>query len=256
MRNELRHVVLAVAIGWLGSCASDPGGGGESTTGETAGSTGGAATGSTSDASTSTGAQTSTSSAQSTGSVDTTSGGTSTGQESTQGSTTAAGAPLVTFETTMGDIVIELDDVAAPVTAANFVAYVEAGFYDGADGNGATIFHRVIPGFVIQGGGLTEDLDTKATMAPIVNEFGNGLTNKRATISMARTSDPDSATSQFFINLVDNASLDEPPGYAVFGEVIEGMDVVDAIATVETTTMGPYDDVPVEPIVITSATVN
>jgi peptidyl-prolyl cis-trans isomerase A (cyclophilin A) len=120
---------------------------------------------------------------------------------------------------------------------------------------GATTFHRVIPGFVIQGGGLTETLQTKATMAPIVNEFGNGLLNARGTISMARTTDPDSATSQFFINLVDNGGLDVPPGYAVFGEVVEGMEVVDAIAAVPTTTMGPYEDVPVDPISVTSAMV-
>jgi cyclophilin family peptidyl-prolyl cis-trans isomerase len=118
----------------------------------------------------------------------------------------------------------------------------------------ATIFHRVIPGFVVQGGGLTEGLDSKATMAPIVNEFGNGLLNVRGAISMARLPDPDTATSQFFINLVDNANLDQPPGYAVFGAVVEGMDVVDAMALVETTSSEGYDDVPVEPIIVLSAT--
>lgn len=177
------------------------------------------------------------------------------GSETTAASTTGGGATQVVFDTTLGTIVIELDETLAPITSANFIAYVEAGFYDGSDGMGATTFHRVIPGFVIQGGGLTDTLQTKATMPPIVNEFGNGLTNLRGTISMARTTDPDSATSQFFINLVDNAGLDTPPGYAVFGEVVEGMDVVDAIAAVPTTTMGPYDDVPVDAISVTSATV-
>jgi cyclophilin family peptidyl-prolyl cis-trans isomerase len=146
--------------------------------------------------------------------------------------------------------------VAAPITTANFLAYVESGFYDGTDRKGATIFHRVIPGFVIQGGGLTESLDAKVTMDPIAHEYENGLTNLRGTISMARTNHPDSATSQFFINLEDNDSLDDPPGYTVFGAVVEGMEVVDAIAAVETTSMPPYDDVPVEPILITSATVD
>ncbi|HET6584527.1 MAG TPA: peptidylprolyl isomerase [Nannocystaceae bacterium] len=114
--------------------------------------------------------------------------------------------------------------------------------------------HRVVPGFVIQGGGLTEALATKATMPAIVNESGNGLTNVRGAISMARTMDPDSATSQFFVNLVDNPSLDEPPGYAVFGAVVEGIEVVDAMAEVATQSVGQYDDVPVEPIVVLSVT--
>jgi len=112
----------------------------------------------------------------------------------------------------------------------------------------------VVPDFVIQGGGLTEALDTKATMPAIVNESGNGLTNVRGAISMARTSDPNSATSQFFVNLVDNPGLDESPGYAVFGEVIEGMDVVDTIAALETETVGQYEGVPVEPVIVLSAT--
>lgn len=179
----------------------------------------------------------------------------SSGAEETTAETTAAGPPQVVFETTLGTIVIELSEDLAPVTAANFIAYVESGFYDGADGLGATTVHRVVPGFVIQGGGLTEDLQTKATMAPIVNEFGNGLLNLRGTISMARTMDPDSATSQFFINLVDNDGLDVPPGYAVFGEVVQGLEVVDAIAAVVTEDMGIYEDVPVDPIIITSASV-
>jgi peptidyl-prolyl cis-trans isomerase A (cyclophilin A) len=168
----------------------------------------------------------------------------------TMASTTAAGPPQVVMETTLGTIVIELDDAAAPVTVDNFLAYVDTGFFDGSDGLGATIFHRVIPGFVIQGGGLTEAGVTKATMPPIVNEAGNGLFNARGTIAMARTMEPDSATSQFFINLVDNDFLDDPPGYAVFGTVIEGLEVVDAIAAVEVDPM----DVPVEPVIILSTT--
>lgn len=165
-------------------------------------------------------------------------------------STGAAGPPRVSFETTLGTIVFELDEVAAPITTANFLTYVDGGFFDGTDGNGATVFHRVVPGFVVQGGGLTEDLQTKNTLPPIDNESGNGLTNVRGAISMARTKDPDSATCQFFINLLDNDFLDDPPGYAVFGAVVEGMDVVDAMATVQTMTMGQLDDVPVEPIVV------
>jgi len=169
-------------------------------------------------------------------------------------STTDTGPTQVQFETTLGNIVFELDETAAPITSANFLAYVDAGFFDGSDGLGATIFHRVVPDFVIQGGGLTEALDTKATMPAIVNESGNGLTNVRGAISMARTSDPNSATSQFFVNLVDNPGLDESPGYAVFGEVIEGMDVVDTIAALETETVGQYEGVPVEPVIVLSAT--
>ena len=165
--------------------------------------------------------------------------------------------PKVRMKTTLGDIVIELYPKQAPATVANFLQYVTSGFYDGRDGNGATIFHRVIPDFVIQGGGLTADLTQKQTNAPIVNEANNGLKNLRGTIAMARTSDPNSATSQFFINLVDNPSLDyvegQNAGYAVFGEVVEGMDVVDKIAEVETHTVGQYQDVPVDPITITSA---
>ena len=170
-------------------------------------------------------------------------------------STGAAGTGNVVMETSLGTIVIDLDEEAAPITSANFIAYVEAGFYDGTDGMGATTFHRVVPGFVIQGGGLTETLVTKPTMPPIANESSNGLSNLRGTLSMARTNDPDSATSQFFVNLVDNGFLDDPPGYAVFGEVVEGMDVVDAIAAVETADMGMYQDVPVVPVIILSATV-
>ena len=160
---------------------------------------------------------------------------------------------VVKLETSMGDIVIELDAQAAPVTVKNFLGYVEEGFYDGK------IFHRVIPGFMIQGGGFTEELRRKETRDPIVNEAGNGLKNERGTIAMARTSDPDSATAQFFINHTDNDFLDyvgdRNPGYAVFGRTIEGMDVVDAIASVKTSTQKGMDDVPVEPVTIISAEV-
>ena len=165
---------------------------------------------------------------------------------------------LVKLQTTMGNIVLELNGQAAPVTVKNFFEYVEDGFYDG------TIFHRVMPGFMIQGGGFTEQMAKKETRDPIVNEASNGLGNERGTIAMARTNDPDSATCQFFINHRNNAPLNYVengnPGYAVFGKVIEGMDTVDAIASVKTTTrknkkgenMG---NVPVKPIVIKSAKV-
>ena len=172
--------------------------------------------------------------------------------------------PKVRITVTMADgshdIVLELNREAAPVTVANFLKYVEDGFYDMGDGLGQpTIFHRVIPGFMIQGGGFTVDMTEKTTRDPIVNEASNGLKNLRGTIAMARTSDPDSATSQFFINLVNNDFLDyvdsDHPGYAVFGKVIEGMDVVDEIAKVKTHTVGQYENVPVVPIIITSAKV-
>lgn len=172
-------------------------------------------------------------------------------------STTDDGPPQVVIDTTLGTIVIELYEEQSPITVENFVTYVEGGFYDGVDGNGATIFHRVIPGFVIQGGGLTEDLETKATLPSIVNESDNGVQNLRGTLSMARLPDPDTATSQFFVNLVDNANLDATngaDGYAVFAEVVEGMEVVDAIAAVMTTDMLPYEDVPVDAIIMTSVT--
>jgi cyclophilin family peptidyl-prolyl cis-trans isomerase len=158
---------------------------------------------------------------------------------------------VVKLQTSMGNIVIELNEQAAPVTVRNFLGYVEAGFYDG------TIFHRVIPGFMIQGGGFTPQMIQKKTLDPIVNEAKNGLSNKRGTIAMARSKNPNSATAQFFINHRDNDFLDykgdNQPGYAVFGKVIEGMDVVDAIASVETTTRGGMEDVPVKPVVIMSA---
>jgi peptidyl-prolyl cis-trans isomerase B (cyclophilin B) len=162
--------------------------------------------------------------------------------------------PVVLLKTTKGDIKIELDKAKAPATVENFLAYTKDGFFDG------TIFHRVIGGFMIQGGGFDKEMKQKKTRGPVKNEADNGLKNTRGTIAMARTSDPHSATAQFFINLVDNAFLDHKDkgqgyGYAVFGHVTEGMDVVDAIAKVATTTKPPHADVPVEPVVIESATV-
>lgn len=164
----------------------------------------------------------------------------------------AAENPSVTIHTSLGDITLELFADKAPVTVENFVAYANDGFYDG------TIFHRVISHFMIQGGGMTEDLSRKATRDPIVNEAKNGLSNTRGTIAMARTSDPDSATSQFFINVQDNLNLDYSPlspGYTVFGQVTDGMEVVDEIRFVETTSSPPFHDVPVEPVVIESVEV-
>lgn len=158
---------------------------------------------------------------------------------------------MIKFETTMGTITIELDEENAPVSAANFKQYAEEGHFDD------TIFHRVIPSFVIQGGGFTADMEQKTTRDPIKNEADNGILNLRGTLSMARTSDINSATCQFFINLKDNAALDHTPqsfGYAVFGKVVEGMDVVDQIAAVDTGNNGSHKDVPVEPIVVTKAT--
>jgi len=158
---------------------------------------------------------------------------------------------MVKLETSMGNIVIELNEQAAPVTVKNFLGYVEESFFDG------TIFHRVIPGFMIQGGGFTTEMEQKETREPIINEAANGLKNERGTIAMARQNDPDSATCQFFINHRDNGPLDYVenirPGYTVFGKVTEGMDVVDAIASVKTTTRMGMDDVPIEPVVINSA---
>jgi cyclophilin family peptidyl-prolyl cis-trans isomerase len=160
---------------------------------------------------------------------------------------------MVKLETSMGDIVIELDEQAAPVTVKNFLGYVEEGFFNG------TIFHRVIPDFMIQGGGFTAEMTRKETREPITNEANNGLKNERGTVAMARTSDPHSATAQFFINHRDNGFLDYVengnPGYAVFGKATEGMDIVDAIASVETTTQTGMKNVPVEPVVIKSARV-
>ena len=163
---------------------------------------------------------------------------------------------LVELKTSMGNIILELNAKAAPVTVKNFLEYVEAGFYDG------TIFHRVIPRFMIQGGGFTSEMEKKQTREPIINEANNGLGNMRGTIAMARTSDPGSATCQFFINHINNSPLDyvsnTNPGYAVFGKVIEGMDTIDAIASVKTTTRRSkkgivMQNVPVNPILIKSA---
>lgn len=159
----------------------------------------------------------------------------------------------VKLQTSKGDIVIALDAEKAPVTVDNFLQYVAKKHFDG------TIFHRVIPDFMIQCGGMLPDMSQKDTLPPIVNEASNGLKNDRGTLAMARTNDPDSATAQFFINLKDNDFLNYAgpanPGYAVFGKVTEGMDVVDDIATVETTQKGYHDDVPAEAILIESATV-
>lgn len=170
-----------------------------------------------------------------------------------QTKTSALEKKMVKLETSMGDIIIELNDEAAPVTVKNFLTYVEEGFYDG------TIFHRVINSFMIQGGGFTEQMVRKSTKPPIVNEASNGLKNVRGSIAMARTNDPDSATSQFFINHKDNGPLDyvanSNPGYAVFGTTVEGMDVVDAIARVKTTVRMGMRDVPAEPVLIKSAKV-
>jgi peptidyl-prolyl cis-trans isomerase A (cyclophilin A) len=158
----------------------------------------------------------------------------------------------IRFETTLGDIDLKLYDEAAPITVQNFIDYVRSGFFDG------TIFHRVIPGFVIQGGGFTADMKQKSTQDPIRNEADNGVKNTRGTLSMARTSDVNSATSQFFINLADNVFLDHGErdfGYAVFAEVVAGMEVVDQIAKVPTGRSGAHSDVPQEAVVVTSARV-
>lgn len=164
-----------------------------------------------------------------------------------------AAYPTATIQTSKGDIVIELDPDAAPKTVANFMIYANEGFYDG------TVFHRVIDGFMIQGGGFTPDGNRKDTHDPIALESQNGLLNKRGTIAMARTNVPDSATSQFFINVVDNAMLDYRPGndgYAVFGKVVSGMDVVDAIKGVSTGTKNGMGDWPVEDVVIEKVSVD
>jgi len=157
---------------------------------------------------------------------------------------------MVVFSTNYGDFTIELYPDKAPVTVENFLEYVDSGFYDG------TIFHRVIPGFVIQGGGFTPEMRQKPTNPPIKNEADNGLKNERGTLSMARTQDVNSATSQFFVNLVDNAFLDHGTrdfGYAVFAKVVDGMDVIDKIAAVQTTRHGMHSDVPADPVVVEAA---
>jgi cyclophilin family peptidyl-prolyl cis-trans isomerase len=155
---------------------------------------------------------------------------------------------MLTFKTSKGDFTVELFLEDAPISSENFLQYVDSGFFDG------TIFHRVIPGFMIQGGGFTEDMKQKDNGEPIKNEAKNGKKNLRGTLSMARTNDINSATSQFFINLKDNDFLDNKPGnygYAVFGQVTSGMEVIDAIAAVKTGRRGHHDDVPVEAVVMT-----
>ena len=157
---------------------------------------------------------------------------------------------MIRFETSHGAFTVELFPKEAPVTVENFLRYVDDGFFDG------TIFHRIVPGFVIQGGGLTADFSNKKTRAPISNEAKNGLKNTRGNLSMARTSDINSATSQFFVNLTDNAFLDNSArdyGYAVFGRVTDGMDVIDKIAAVNTGRRKGYTDAPLEDVVIVSA---
>jgi peptidyl-prolyl cis-trans isomerase B (cyclophilin B) len=162
---------------------------------------------------------------------------------------------VVKLSTNFGDITIELDAEKAPITAANFLQYVEKGFYEGV------IFHRVMNGFMVQGGGFDANMKQKPTDAPIKNEADNGLANNKYTVAMARTSVPDSASSQFFINVADNDFLNHTAptssgwGYCVFGKVVEGMDVVDKIKAVPTTSRAGHQDVPVEPVVILQATV-
>lgn len=165
----------------------------------------------------------------------------------------ALAGPRVYMETSLGDIVLELNEEQAPKTVENFLYYVHEGFYAG------TIFHRVIDGFMIQGGGFTEDFQQKPTRPPIPNEAKNGLKNTRGSIAMARTPDPHSATAQFFINVGDNPSLDYPSpdgwGYTVFGRVVKGMDVVDEIRQVSTGQGGPFpQDVPQTPVIIEKVT--
>jgi peptidyl-prolyl cis-trans isomerase A (cyclophilin A) len=166
----------------------------------------------------------------------------------------AAQAQKVLLATTQGDIVIQLDAAKSPKTVDNFVLYVKAGHYDG------TVFHRVIDNFMIQGGGFGADMKEKATRAPIALESRNGLNNERGSVAMARTADPNSATAQFFINLKDNAFLNaaqsrDGNGYAVFGKVVSGMEVVDKIRGVATGSKGSFSDVPLQPVVITKASV-
>ncbi len=161
--------------------------------------------------------------------------------------------PRIQFETSHGTFVVELDGRKSPFTVVNFMRYVKAGHYEG------TVFHRVIKNFVVQGGGYTEDYEEKPTQTPVPNEAGNGLSNERGTIAMARTGFPHSATSQFYINLKDNTALDPNPqrwGYTVFGRVVEGMDVIDGMAAVPTGSAGPFpQDVPQAPIVVKVVTV-
>jgi len=156
---------------------------------------------------------------------------------------------MIRFDTTLGDFTVELFDKEAPETVVNFLKYIDSGFFEG------TIFHRIVPGFVIQGGGFTEDMSQKRTQPPVKNEANNGLKNLRGTLSMARTNDINSATSQFFVNLKDNDFLDHKRGnfgYAVFARVTSGMDVIDKIAAVQTGRRRGFDDVPVEAVVMKS----
>ncbi len=161
--------------------------------------------------------------------------------------------PRVLLDTSEGKIVLELYQDRAPETVKNFLDYVDAGFYD------STVFHRVIPDFMIQGGGFTFDMKEKTTRTPVKNEADSGLKNTRGTVAMARTSDPHSATAQFFINTADNNFLDHKNkseqgwGYAVFGKVVEGIEAVNAVSAVKTTTRGPHQDVPTDPVVIKRA---
>ncbi|MCX7563748.1 peptidylprolyl isomerase [Xanthomonadaceae bacterium XH05] len=177
--------------------------------------------------------------------------------ETSETAVDVAPGPRVALHTNLGAIVVELDPVKAPLSSENFLTYVKDGFYNG------TVFHRVIDNFMAQGGGYTTDLQPKPSRAPIRNEANNGLSNLRGTVAMARTSDPHSANSQFFINLVDNPRLDHVNeqsgmtwGYAVFGKVVEGMDVVDKIRAIPTSGQGPFrTDVPTQPVVIERAEV-
>jgi len=162
----------------------------------------------------------------------------------------SAEKPVVVLDTSLGAITLELDPDKAPITVENFLKYVDEGFYDNL------IFHRVMPGFMVQGGGMTDQMVEKSQgkHQPIKNESSNGLSNDRGTIAMARTADPNSATCQFFINHVDNPNLNTyGGGYTVFGKVIDGLDVVDKIAKVPTTTRGPHENVPLKPVYIKSA---
>jgi len=165
----------------------------------------------------------------------------------------AAGKPIVTFKTTMGDFTVQLNPQKTPITVANFLQYVRDGHYDG------TIFHRVIPKFMVQGGGFTANFEEKSLRKPIKNEADKGFSNERGTIAMARTSDPHSATSQFFVNVVYNKFLNHSEkdergwGYTAFGKVIDGMNIVGRMARVKTGNFGRYSDVPEEPIIIKKA---